>query len=221
MPKGVTIPRLGLNNYVDWNMPYLREEESVANVSEAQINDDEKLVLAQLIVSAAPLFYALLPCSEQKMLTLVAEQIGEPDTELQNTYVLRHDGRVSSILSAIGGSQITTARLSSSMNFIRKLGRSERACFLSNLKRFSKELEPIDKAGIYISRLATMPTSNTAGAGARLLKWFLLSSGPGLYTCHVHKDNTIAMWLNQKVGFRLISELNQGAFNYRALVLEQ
>jgi hypothetical protein len=29
------------------------------------------------------------------------------------------------------------------------------------------------------------------------------------------------MWLNQKVGFRLISELNEGAFDYRALVLEQ
>jgi len=31
-------------------MPYLREQESVANVNEAQINGDEKLVLAQLIV---------------------------------------------------------------------------------------------------------------------------------------------------------------------------
>ena len=92
---------------------------------------------------------------------------------------------------------------------------------MSNLKRFAKELEPIDKPGIYISRLATMPASNTAGAGARLLKWFLLSSGPGLYTCHIHKDNTIAMWLNQKVGFRLISELNEGAFEYRALVLQR
>src|SRR6185312_2278588 len=179
MPKGVTIPRLGLNNYVDWNMPYLREEESVANVSEAQINDDEKLVLAQLIVSAAPLFYALLPCSEQKMLTLVAEQIGEPDTELQNSYVLRHAGRVSSILSAVGDNQISTARLRGSMKLI------------SKLERFSKELEPIDKPGTYIARLATKPASNTAGAGARLLKWFLLSSGPGLYTCHVHKDNSI------------------------------
>jgi hypothetical protein len=29
------------------------------------------------------------------------------------------------------------------------------------------------------------------------------------------------MWLNQKVGFRLISELNEGAFDYRALVLQQ
>jgi hypothetical protein len=202
-------------------MSYLREQESVANVNEAQINSDEKLVLAQLIVSAAPQFYALLPCSEQKMLTLVAEQIGEPGTELQNTYILRYGGRVSSILSAVGDNQIATARLSSSMNFIRKLGRSERACFLSTLKRFSKELEPIDEPGIYISRLATVSTSNTAGAGARLLKWFLLLSGPGLYTCHVHKDNTIAMWLNQKVGFKLISELNTGAFNYRALVLEQ
>jgi len=202
-------------------MPYLREQESVANVNEAQINGDEKLVLAQLIVSAAPLFYALLPCSEQKMLTLVAEQIGEPDTELQNTYVLRHGGRVSSILSAVGDNQITTARLGSSMNFIRKLGRSERACFMSNLKRYAKELEPIDKPGTYIARLATKPASNTAGAGARLLKWFLLSSGPGLYTCHVHKDNSIAMWLNQKVGFRLISELNEGAFDYRALVLQR
>ena len=149
-------------------MPYLREQESVANVNEAQINGDEKLVLAQLIVSAAPLFYALLPCSEQKMLTLVAEQIGEPDTELQNTYVLRHGGRVSSILSAVGDNQITTARLRSSMNFIRKLGRSERACFISNLKRYAKELEPIDKPGTYITRLATKPASNTAGAGARL-----------------------------------------------------
>jgi hypothetical protein len=53
------------------------------------------------------------------------------------------------------------------------------------------------------------------------LKWFLLSSGPGLYTCHVHKDNSVAMWLNQKAGFRLISELNEGAFDYRALVLQR
>jgi hypothetical protein len=202
-------------------MPYLREQETVANVNEAHINGDEKLLLAQLIVSAAPQFYALLPCSGQKMLTLVAEQIGEPGTELQSTYVLRHAGRISSILSAVEGNQITTARLGSSMNFIRKLRRSERACFMSNLKLFSKELEPIDKSGIYISRLATTPASNTAGAGARLLKWFLLSSGPGLYTCHIHKDNTIAMWLNQKVGFKLISEPNEGAFDYRALALQQ
>ena len=202
-------------------MPYLREQESVAKVNEAHINGDEKLVLAQLIVSTDPLFYALLPCSEQKMLTLVAEQIGEPGTELQNTYVLRHDGIVSSTLSPIGDNQITIARLGSSMNFIRKLGRSEGACYMSKLKRHARELEPIDKPGTYISRLATKPASNTAGAAARLLKWFLFSSGPGRYTCHVHKDNSIAMWLNQKVGFRLISELNEGAFNYRALVLEQ
>src|SRR5690349_7147670 len=159
-------------------MSYLREQESVDKVNEAQINGDERLVLAQLIVSAAPLFYALLPCSEQKMLALLADQIGEPGTELQNTYVLRQGGRVSSVLSAVGDNQIATARLSSSMNFIRKLGRPERACFMRNLKRFAKELEPIDKPGIYISRLATMPAPNTAGAGARLLKWFLLSSGP-------------------------------------------
>ena len=202
-------------------MPYLREQESVANVNEAQLDCQEKLVLAQLIVSAAPLFYALLPCSEQRMLALVAEQIGEPYTELQNTYVLRHGGRVSSILSAVEGNQITTARLSSSINFIRKLGRSERASYMSNLKRYAKELEPIDKPGTYIARLATKPGLNTAGAGARLLKWFLVSSGPGHYTCHVHKDNSVAMWLNQKVGFRLISELNEGEFDYRALVLEQ
>src|SRR5437660_11351322 len=103
-------------------MPYLREQESVANVNEAQINGDEKLVLAQLIVSAAPLFYALLPCSEQKMLTLVAEQIGEPDTELQNTYVLRHGGRVSSILSAVVDNYIPTTRLGSSLILHRIVG---------------------------------------------------------------------------------------------------
>ena len=202
-------------------MSYLREQESVAHVNEAQINRDEKLFIAELIVSAAPQFYALLPCSEQKMLTLVAAQIGQPGTELQDTYVLRYEGHVFSILSAVGDNQIAKARLSSSMNFIRKLSRSERTCFMSRLKEYSKQLEPIDKPGTYIARLATKPSSNTAGAGARLLKWFLLSSGPGLYTCHVHKDNSVAMWLNQKAGFRLISELSEGPFDYRALALQQ
>ena len=47
------------------------------------IDDDRKQKFAELVFSAVPLFYAIIPGEHQSVLDIIAHQIGIADTELE------------------------------------------------------------------------------------------------------------------------------------------
>lgn len=180
------------------------------------LEDDAALraALGALIVDAVPDFYSLLPLEGGRLAQLQGEMIGQAGSEFENAAALVEDQPLA-IVTWLPVEQLAGAQRSSTVSLMRQLDRAALAQFLAAAGNYSRGVEPIDGAGIYLSRVAVAPAARGRGLGRSAVQQVIQAAETGDVWLHVSKDNDPAIQLYRSLGFRFHSD---APFASRAMV---
>ncbi len=180
---------------------------------------ERRFGLAELILSAAPDFYAMIPLPHDEVLGMITGQVGVAGTELGETYVLGSDhGVVLASFSVLDPARIASAMREGALGIIRGLRGERRAVYMKALSTYGCQVEPMEAGGLYCSRLGVAPQVRGQGLGARAAACFLALDGVRERSLHVHCQNAPAIALYRKLGFDFQS---QEGYRFRAMILSR
>lgn len=173
------------------------------------------LALAEMSYSAACDFYDLIPLPHDGVLELISSQLGAPETETSDFYVLSRDGEALALLSALPSEMLVRAKQDATLAIIRGLDRASKARYMASLESYTPIVEPFDVGSFYLTRIAVRAGARRNGAGTAAMQRFIELGAGQLLSLHVKADNIPAISLYQKFGFQFISD---GPFRFRAML---
>jgi ribosomal protein S18 acetylase RimI-like enzyme len=157
--------------------------------------------LAELSLSAQPLFYRLIPLSRDAILDVVARQIADPAFDMAEAFVLSGDGGDAALVTDTDMAVLAPAQMAALMAFLRLVPAGDMREFQRRMRAYSASIEPIDDAGRYVSRVAVAPDRQGLGLGRRAMSDYLGRAGTAKVHLHVHRDNAAATMLYRSLGF--------------------
>src|SRR5580765_3489262 len=110
---------------------------------ELKPESNEAIQLARLIFDAAPEFYGLIPLPPEKVLEIIAAQIGLPGGELENLYGFYQGEALVGACTMLPSRRIAAAQMRSAAWILRSLDKSSAQKFLVAVRGFGKGMEEI------------------------------------------------------------------------------
>jgi len=159
------------------------------------------LRLAELSLSAQPLFYRLIALSRDAILDSVARQIADPAFDMAAAFVLRDGGDDEALVTDTDMAVLASAQMAALMAFLRLVPASAAREFQTRMRAYSASIEPIGDTGRYVSRVAVAAGRQGQGLGRRLMSDYLSRIGAAKVHLHVHRDNAAAIALYRSSGF--------------------
>lgn len=156
--------------------------------------------LAELSLSAQPLFYRLIPLSHDAIIDSVARQIADPAFDMAGAFVLS-DGGDAALVTDTDMAVLASAQMAALMAFLRLVPAGDMREFQRRMRAYSASIEPIDDAGRYVSRVAVAAGRQGHGLGRRAMSEYLSRVGTTKVHLHVHRDNIAAITLYRSLGF--------------------
>lgn len=171
--------------------------------------------LAEMSYSTAPDFYDLIPASHERLLELIADQLGMPGTETSDLHVLARNHEDVALVAALSSGKVDRAKQDSTLAIVRSLDRAGRTEYMASLSGYTATVEPFDVDSFYLTRIAVAACARRSGAGAEAMRRFVdLGAGRPL-SLHVKADNIPAISLYKKFGFQFVSD---DPFRFRAML---
>ncbi len=158
------------------------------------------LRLAELSLSAQPLFYRLIPLSHDAILDSVARQIADPAFDMAEAFVLR-GGEDTALVTDTDVTALASAQMAALMAFLRLVPASAAREFQGQMRAYSASIEPIADTGRYVSRVAVVAGRQGQGLGRRAMAEYLGRVGAMKVHLHAHRDNAAAIALYRSLGF--------------------
>jgi ribosomal protein S18 acetylase RimI-like enzyme len=161
---------------------------------------DRALRLAGLVWLAARELYETFPQERNQVLRLIAQQIGAPGGELENTLVLRNHDDIA-LVSGVAMPGLAAAQANAALAHLRNVDRQQRPDLAARLRAYARQLEPTSGDGLYIARVAVAPDKRGQGLGRRIMLEYLDRAGNVAVHLHAHRDNEPAISLYKSLGF--------------------
>ena len=181
-----------------------------ATVRLASVND--RTSAAELAYLSFRDFYDLVPAPHERIIELVAQQIGLAGTELAQSHVAELEGELAGMYAACTAVKLKSAQMLSVAKLASAL--PDRQAFLRAVDEFRQRIPALDaSSGLYLSRIAVSRRFQRRGVGGVLLQHFL-DAARGDAWLHVHDSNTGALAFYRSHGFHEVSRVQSG---YRLL----
>lgn len=180
-------------------------ELSLVRLTRDHLDVATSLAAADLIYVASPHFYDLVPLPKRELLLSIADQIAVPGTEFENTYVDNQSGSLRAVVSVIDSTLLEKAKSAGLARLIRRIPANQRADFFRSLSAYSSSVAPVGEAGTYISRVTVAKFARGQGIAAAIVKAVKSFAPQQPILLHVRRDNSTAISLYRKLGFRQMS----------------
>lgn len=178
--------------------------------------DDAALrrTLGELLISAVPRFYSLVPLADEQLADAVGEMIGKAGGEMEFASAMLANARAEAVVTWLPLSHLPTAQRMGSIELMRHVGREGAGDFLRAIGGYSKSVEPIEGTGTYLSRVAVAEDARGRGLGRLAVGEVIDAASGGDVWLHVAADNEAAIRLYQSMDFELSSS---SGFESRAM----
>jgi ribosomal protein S18 acetylase RimI-like enzyme len=192
-------------------------ELSLVRLTKNNLDQAISLAVAELIYLASPHFYDLIPLSRPELFLAIADQIAEPGTEFENTYVDREGGTLRAVVTVIDAALLEKAKSAGMTRFIRRIPADQRADLFRSLTAYSREVAPVGESGAYIPRIAVASSARGQGLAEAMVNSVRMQFPQQPVLLHVREDNSAAIGLYRKLGFR---QLPSDGFAYSVWKLD-
>lgn len=176
----------------------------LARLSKNNLDRATSLAVAELVYLASPHFYNLIPLSRPELMDAIADQIAEPGTEFENTYVDREGGSLRAVVTVIDAALLEKAKAAGLTRFIRRIPANQRADFFRSLTDYSSRVAPVGETGAYIPRISVASFARGQGLAAAMVNAVRTLFPQLPILLHVKQDNSAAINLYKKLGFQQI-----------------
>jgi ribosomal protein S18 acetylase RimI-like enzyme len=169
----------------------------------SSLNDGINRQISQMIYKLLPLFYGLLPVSEDKRIDLIASQLKTENTELFYTKAFLKKNKVLGIYTSFPSESLKALQMGSAMVFLKYLHSDNKNKYLKDLKEYSEKISDVPKNCYYLSRISVAESEQGSGVASFLLEQFFHEGKDfKLFGLHVHKENFRAIHFFEKNGFK-------------------
>lgn len=162
--------------------------------------------VAPIVIQAIPEYYDIFGLLPSKLYLCVASQIVAKNTELSATYVATNSRKdIIGVLSMIHTDQLEIGRTAGALMLLSQTDTLVRKGIIEKLKDFGGSVPKISIRSMYLARIAIDKEWRGRGFGKKLLHFFIKSHPDLNLSLHVRTNNTGAINLYTKNGFRIIA----------------
>lgn len=180
-------------------------------VSATTLSGGDLKAISQLIFQAATEHYELLGVTQNRVQEMIARQMGHLESELERVYAALYAGDVVGAYSALLGSNLATARMTTIRLFLDGLEDSEKFTFLDNLAEAGIKLPDIPDNSYYLSRISIAQQFQGTELAAILMEHFMSHScNLPVLSLHVKSNNVRAIAFYRKHGFQPLGDESDG-----------
>jgi len=169
----------------------------------SSLNDGINRQISQMIYKLLPLFYGLLPVSEDERIDLIASQLKIESTELFNTKAFLTEDKVLGIYTSFPSESLKVLQMGSAMAFLKHIHSDDKSKYLEALKEYSKIISDAPNDCYYLSRISVPEAEQGSGVASFLLEQFFLEGKDfKQFGLHVKQENSRAIRFFEKNGFK-------------------
>jgi ribosomal protein S18 acetylase RimI-like enzyme len=106
------------------------------------------------------------------------------------------------LISVIPAEQLDAAKAAGMARIVRRVPAAQRIAFIRSVAAYSADVAPLTQPGGYISRVAVAESARGRGLGAALVQAVRAMEPDRPLVLHVRRDNTAALRLYERLGFR-------------------
>jgi len=167
---------------------------------------EARAAIAGLVYDAGHDFYDCFGLSHAVLIEEIGDQVFRPGTEVGSGRILWADATVAGVMTWVPSAELRGARAISMAMLLRRVDAAARPAVSERLAAYATKIEPLEPAGIYLSRQAMTPDRRGQGLGRRLLEAVIAEIGDVEVSMHTGRDNQAVVRVYEPIGFRRVSE---------------
>ena len=166
---------------------------------------------AELVFEAGCGYYDLIGVGRRDIERQIAKQIGQPGTELADTFVLLIESEVAGLYACVSTEVLSYVMLEGSLRLMRGFDPTVRKSFLAGLRQSRPALPRLPEESLYLARLAVADGFRGKGVAKLLMEdFFGRRSYETSYCLHVLEDNLRAVQFYRRQGFEPFGQQKSG-----------
>jgi ribosomal protein S18 acetylase RimI-like enzyme len=162
---------------------------------------------ANLLLLAAPAFYGLIPGTLERQISIIANLLGMPGTDLEELFVLSESSIDVALVAGLPAERLPAAKLTTALAIARQLSDDDADAFLAHLEGHEAAIESVPPNTYYLSRLAVDPLARRMGAASECMRQVMRISGFEKFSLHVHHENAAIIAVHSRLGFTFQTEV--------------
>lgn len=166
---------------------------------------DLRRTLGGYVIDAVPAYYELVPLARDRLAEIVGDSIGQQGSEFEQAVIVSRDGKPVGLVTWLEADCLGSAQRSAAVGMMRHLDRQDSAAFLQAVGTYSKQVEPVDGSGLYLSRITIDGAARGLGLGRAAVEQVIDAAEGRDVWLHVASENERAIALYRALGFEFLS----------------